>query len=92
MSIGDGDEKGDDEGEESVGDTFFMTLFTELALSRFRRGGTDSSSGLKKMVELEGLPFSGGGCAGDVGGEANGDVKVFTKLFTLSRFRGGEWE
>ena len=63
-----------------------MTLFTELALSRLRRGGMGSSSGLKKMVGLGGLPFSGERCVGDKSGEANGDVKVLTKLFTLSRF------
>jgi len=89
---GDGDGKGEEEGEENGEDTFFMKLFTELALSRLRRRGAESSSGLKKMVGLEGLPFSRGRCAGDEGGEANGDAKVFTKLFTLSRFREGEWE
>jgi len=89
---GDGDGKGDDEGEENGEDMFFMMLFTELALSRLRRRGAGSSSGLKKMVGLEGLPFSRGRCTGDEGGEANGDVKVLTKLFTLSRFREGELE
>ena len=44
------------------------------------------------MVGLEGLPFSEGGCAGVRSGEANGDVKVFTKLFTRLLFREGEWE
>lgn len=89
---GDGDGKGEGEGEENGEDAFFMKLFTELVLSRLRRRGAESSSGLKKMVGLEGLPFSRGRCTGDEGGEANGDAKVFTKLFTLSRFREGEWE
>jgi len=59
-----GDGKGDDEGE-SEEDTFFMTLFIELALSLLRREGAGSSSGLKKIVGLEGLPFSGGRRTGD---------------------------
>ena len=72
---------------------FFMMLFTESTLSRLRRGdGAGSSSGLKEVVELEGLPVSGGRIAGEGDGEANGDLIVFTRLFTLSRFREGESE
>ena len=70
-----------------------MMLFTESTLSRLRSGdGAGSSSGLKEVVELEGLPASGGRSAGEGDGEANGDLIVFTRLFTLSRFREGESE
>jgi len=73
---------------------FFMMLFTESTLSRLLSGGgAGSSSGLKEVVELEGLPVPGGRSGGgEGGGEANGDLIVFTKLFTLSRFREGEAE
>jgi len=87
-----GDGKGDGEGEENGEDMFFMMPFTELTLSRLRSEGEDSRSGLKEMVGLEGLLVFGGRIAGDGSGEANGDVKGFTRLFTLSRFRGGESE
>jgi len=87
-----GDGKGDDEGEENGEDAFFMMPFTELTLSRLRSGeGAGSSSRLEDMVGLEGPPVSGGS-AGDGSGEANGDVKVLTRLFTLSRVRKGESE
>ena len=70
-----------------------MMLFTESTLSRLRSGdGAGSSSGLKEVVELEGLPVSGGRIVGEGDGEANGDLIVFTRLFTLSRFREGESE
>ena len=36
---------------------------------------------------IQGLSFSGGR-----NGEANGDVRGFTKLLTLPRFQEGEWE
>ena len=72
---------------------FFMRLFTESTLSRLRSGGrVGSSSGLKETVELGGLPVSGGRIAGGGDGEANGDLIVFTRLFTLSRLREGESE
>jgi hypothetical protein len=83
-----GMERGMTKEKESGEDPFFMRPFTELAVSRSQRGWAGPSPGPKKMVELEGLPFSGGRCAG----EANDDVGIFTKLFTLSRFRGGEWK
>ena len=63
-----------------------MVPFTELALSRLRRGEVSLSMGRK------GLSVSGGRNGGGGIEEANGDVKVFTRLFTLSRFREGEWE
>lgn len=44
------------------------------------------------MTGLGGLPVSGWRCAGDGSGDANGDVKVLAKLFTLSRFREEEPE
>ena len=90
-----GDGKGDDEGEgeENGEDVFFMKLLTELTLPRLRsREGEDSSSGLKEMRGLGGLPVSGGKYAGDGCGEANGDPRDFTKLLALSRFRDGEPE
>ena len=88
-----GDGKGDDEGEEKGEDVFFMMLLTELTLPRLRsREGEESSSELKEMVGLEGLPESGGRKAGDGCGEANGDLRDFTRLLTLSRVRGGEPE
>ena len=90
-----GDGKGDDEGEgeENGEDVFFMMLPIELALSRLRRReGANSSSGLKEMMGLEGLPASWGRSAEGGCGEANGDLRDFTRLFTLSRFREGEPE
>jgi len=70
-----------------------MMLFTESTLSRLRSGdGAGSSSGLKEVVELEGLPISGERSAGEGEGEANGDLIVFTRLLTLSRFREGDPE
>jgi hypothetical protein len=90
---GDGDGRWDVEGEENGDDMFFMIFLTELTLSRLRRGeGAGSSSGLKNMIGLEGLPFSGGRCFGVGGGETKGDAMVFTKLFTRSRVREGEPE
>lgn len=91
---GDGNGRWDTEGDEKGEDMFFMMTFTELTLSRLRRGeGAGSSSGLEDMIGLqEGLPFSEGEgrYAGDGSGEANGDANVFTKLFTRSRLREGE--
>jgi hypothetical protein len=75
-------------GEENGEDMFFMMLFTEFALPRLRREGARSSSGLEGMKGLDWFLVSGWRIAGEEGGEANGDVRVFTRLFTLSRFRG----
>jgi len=78
------DEKREEEGEGGV----FITLLTELPLSRLRRmAGAGSCSRLEEWMGFEELPVSGGRCAGDGLGEANGDAKCFTKLFTLARFR-----
>ena len=86
-----GDEEG--EGELKGEEIFFMMLFTESTLSRLRSGdGAGSSSGLKEVVKLGGLPVSGGRIAGEGDGEANGELIVLTKLFTRSRFREGESE
>ena len=39
---------------------------------------------------LERFLVSGWASAGEGGGEAKGGVKLFTRFFTLSRFREGE--
>ena len=58
--------RGDEDGEECGNGWFFMLLRAELLLWRLRRReGTDPSSGLKEVVELVGLPFSWGKCAGE---------------------------
>ena len=85
--LGDGDGKGDGEGDENGEGRFFMMPFVELALSRLRREGELSGS-----VGIRGLSFSCGRNGGGGKGEANGDAKVLTRLFTLPRFREGEWE
>ena len=70
-----------------------MMLLVELALSRLRRReGASSSSGLKEMMGLEELPTPWGRSAEGGYGGANGDLRDFTRLFTLSRFREGEPE
>ena len=100
-----GDGKVDDEGEgeENGEDVFFMMLLTELTLPRLQsREGEESSSGLKEMRGLGGLPVSGGRYAGDGCGEANGDARDFTfprprarvfrgQVVAVRVRRGGEW-
>jgi hypothetical protein len=55
LEVGEGGE-GEEYGE---GWFFIVVLFTELPLSRLRRRlGTDPSSTVKEVVELDGLPFS----------------------------------
>ena len=86
-----GEGKGVAEREEEGEGGVFMMLLTELSLSRLRRiEGPGSGSGLKETVGFNGLPVSVGRRAGDGVGEAKGDARCFTKLFTLSRFRCGE--
>lgn len=83
---GDGQEGGEENGE----DTFFITLLTESTLSRLRsREGAGSSSGLEGILGLDGDSASGGRCGEGGCGEANGDLRVFTMLFTLSCLREG---